>query len=166
MTGALADEIAGQGELSIRLVPDPVLRELCDPVTRFGPGLSALADAMLRAMYAAPGRGLAAPQVGRAIRLFVVDTAWKEGAPAPMIFVNPVVMGLSVATEVVEEGCLSIPDTPCRVRRPVRVDLAWQEVDGTPREGRFEGIAARCILHELDHLDGILCTDRAEEAAA
>jgi len=144
--------------------PDPVLRETCAPVTAFDGALGRLAWDMARTMYAAPGRGLAAPQVGVTRRLFVVDTTWKEGAPDPMVFVNPVLLSASEETWIAEEGCLSIPDTPCRVERPVAIALGWQGLDGTGYRGRFEGVAARCVLHELDHLDGVLCIDRVVAA--
>ncbi|GGL68783.1 peptide deformylase [Wenxinia marina] len=150
--------------LTIRTVPDPVLRELCAPVSAFDGALAALAWDMLRAMYAAPGRGLAAPQVGVASRLFVTDVAWKEGAPDPRVFANPEILSVSEEMEEAEEGCLSIPGVPCLVRRPVAVRLRWQGLDGAGAEDLFEGWAARCVLHEYDHLDGILCTDRVQAA--
>ena len=147
--------------LTIRHVPDPVLRAVCAPVDRFGPTLRALADGMLAAMYAAPGRGLAAPQVGVMKRLFVMDPTWKEGEPRPMVFVNPVILWSDPDRESGEEGCLSIPDTPCVVTRPRSVRLAWQGLDGGTNEALFDGFAGRCVQHERDHLDGILCTDYA-----
>ncbi len=145
--------------LTLRQVPDPVLRAVCKPVDSFGPALRALADGMLAAMYDATGRGLAAPQVGVVKRLFVMDETWKDGAPSPQVFVNPVVTWADERREACEEGCLSIPDTPCLVTRPVAIRLAWQDLDGTAQEAAFDGFAARCIQHERDHLDGILCTD-------
>lgn len=148
--------------LRLRGHPDPVLRTVCGPVTRFDCRLTVLAGDMLEVMYDAPGRGLAAPQVGETQRVFVMDAGWKEGAPTPLICVNPVVDWASEAMAVGEEACLSIPDTPCRVARPIAIDLSWQDTDGTWRSGRMEGVAARIALHELDHLDGILCIDRQE----
>ena len=147
--------------LPIRLDPDPVLRVICDAVVEFDTGLATLTETMLQTMYAAPGRGLAAPQVGIAKRIFVVDVDWKEGAPAPMIFVNPVLTGVSPEVESLEEGCLSIPERPCLVTRPVAITLQWQSVDGEWKSGAFDGAAARCIQHENDHLNGVLCTDYA-----
>ena len=147
------------GALTIRTHPDPVLRAVCAPVTDLGTGhVSALARAMLAAMYDAPGRGLAAPQVGEALRLFVIDAGWKDGLPDPRVFVNPEVTWISAATAVAEEGCLSIPDTPRRVRRPEACRLAFDGTAGR-REEAFEGAAARCVLHEMDHLDGVLILD-------
>ncbi|PYE84250.1 peptide deformylase [Pseudoroseicyclus aestuarii] len=145
--------------LAIRRHPDPVLRAVCTPVASFDAGLRALADAMLAAMYAAPGRGLAGPQVGETRRLFVVDVTWKEGAPDPQVFVNPEITWASDVIETAEEGCLSIPDMPCRVPRPAEIALRWQDLEGVWQEGRFDGAAARCIQHEADHLNGVLCID-------
>ncbi len=145
--------------------PDPVLREVCAPVTAFDAALRELADDMLATMYDAPGRGLASPQVGLPVRLFVMDVAWKDGTPDPRVFVNPEIVGASEDLVTREEGCLSIPGRMSRVSRPAEVSLRWQDLDGQVREERFEGFAATCVQHEIDHLDGILCIDREEPAA-
>lgn len=145
-------------------VPDPVLREVAEPVQAFDEGLRALVDDMLATMYDAPGRGLAAPQVGLGLRLFVMDVGWKEGAPDPRVFVNPEIVGASEEAVMREEGCLSIPGRLSRVTRPAEVGLRWRDLDGAEREGTFEGFAATCVQHEIDHLDGILCIDREEPA--
>jgi peptide deformylase len=150
----------------IVLVPDPVLRAVAVPVERFDEDLRRLATDMLETMYAAPGRGLAAPQVGGSLRLFVMDAGWREGAPDPQAFANPRIEAASEAREAREEGCLSIPDRIVRVSRPAAVTLAWQDLDGAPRRGAFEGFAATCVQHEIDHLDGVLCTDLEEPAEA
>lgn len=147
--------------LSLRRVPDPVLRAVCAPVERFDGRLRDLAAAMLDAMYAAPGRGLAAAQVGEALRLFVMDATWKEGRPDPRAFANPEIVDASAETATAEEGCLSIPDALATVERPARVRLRWRDLDGAAHEGDFDGFAARCVQHEIDHLDGVLMTDRA-----
>lgn len=141
--------------------PDPFLRRVCDPVVQFDGALGQLAQDMFSTLYKAGGRGLAAPQIARGDRIFIMDAGWKEGAPRPMVFVNPAVTDAAPETEVAEERCLSIPDTPCPVDRPVWVDLRWQRLDGTWTHARFDGFQGRCVQHELDHLDGILCTDRA-----
>lgn len=151
--------------LPVVLHPDPVLRERCAPVERFDGDLAQLAWDMLATMYDAPGRGLAAPQVGRTLRLFVMDCAWKEGTPVPRVFVNPVIEGTSDEMVTREEGCLSIPDTPCLVSRPAWVEVRWQDLSGASHEARFEGMEAVCAQHENDHLDGVLCIDRTAEAS-
>ena len=147
---------------AIVTLPDPVLREVCAPVAGFDASLAALAQEMLEAMYAAPGRGLEAPQVGVPLRLIVMDLAWRDGAPEPRVLVNPVVVAVSEATELRDEACLSIPGRITPVRRPAEVSLRWRGLDGRPEEGSFDGFAATCVQHEIDHLDGILCIDRAE----
>ena len=93
-----------------------------------------------------------------------MDVAWRDGPPAPMVCVNPQFVALSSETVEIEEGCLSIPDTPCLVRRPAALRLRWQDLSGAMAEADFDGIAARCIQHEADHLDGVLCTDRVVAA--
>lgn len=136
----------------------PVLTQVAAPVTRFDDGLSDLVRDMFDTMYAAPGRGLAAPQIGVSLRVFVVDTKWKERDPDPMCFVNPRIVAQSDALNMGEEACLSIPDKRFSVARPVWVDMAWVDLDGAPQEARFDGVQAICICHELDHLNGILIT--------
>ena len=145
--------------LGIRTVPDDILRVICDPIVVFDAALDKLATDMLETMYAAPGRGLAAPQMGRSIRLFVMDETWKEGAPSPTIFVNPEILSVSDALETLDEGCLSIPGELTAVTRPAQVTMRWRAIDGIKQEGTFQGFAAACVQHEIDHLNGILCTD-------
>jgi peptide deformylase len=148
--------------LSIRSIcfeGDPVLTQVASPVARFDDALATLVRDMFETMYAAPGRGLAAPQVGVPTRVFVVDTKWKEAEPAPMVFVNPRIAAQAEHTLVGQEACLSIPGKSFDVRRPVWVDMEWRDVEGTPQKGRFEAVQAVCICHELDHLDGVLITE-------
>ena len=140
-------------------VPDPILRQVCTPVEAFDQGLAELTDDMLASMYDAKGRGLAAPQIGVTQRVFVMDSSWKEGEPAPMVFVNPEILARSEETTTYEEGCLSIPGQTTHVRRPSQVTVAWKNVMGESEKRVFDGFAATCIQHEIDHLNGILCTD-------
>lgn len=144
--------------LPILQFPDPRLREICAEVTVFDAGLKRLADDLLETMYAAPGRGLAAPQVGAMQRVFVMDVGWKEGRPSPLVCINPVIKDAS-GSALNTEGCLSIPDRPVHIERPAMVRLAWQDLAGRDCEGFFEGFAAVCVQHERDHLDGRLCID-------
>jgi peptide deformylase len=145
--------------LPIRRWPDPVLRRVCVPVADAG-SVAQLAADMLETMYAAPGRGLAAPQVGQAIRLFVMDVAWKDGEPAPFICVNPDIAARAEDTVAGPEGCLSIPGVTADVPRAPWIVLRWTTPEGVPREERLEGAAAICAQHEYDHLDGIVTFDR------
>lgn len=144
---------------AIRVVPDPVLRAVCDRVVVFDDALAVLVADMFATMYAAPGRGLAAPQIGVSQRVFVMDATWKTGEPAPLAFVNPVIVDVSDVSVTQPEGCLSIPGDLTEVTRPDAVTLRWQDLDGRAHEQRFDGFAAACIQHEVDHLDGILITD-------
>lgn len=148
--------------MELRVLPDPVLRAVCAPVTVFDAALEDVVAEMLAVMYAAPGRGLAAPQVGISERIFVMDTTWKDGEPSPMVFINPEIIEMSEAQAVNDEGCLSIPDRMARVSRPAEVKLRWQDLDGEVQAGVFDGFAAACVQHERDHLDGVLCIDYPE----
>lgn len=146
--------------LPILIAPDPVLRRKARAV---GPGdadaVRALAPRMLASMYAAPGIGLAAPQVGESLRLVVIDLGKDEESRAPMVLVNPEIVAESAERAVREEGCLSLPNQYADVERPARVKLRWQELDGTRREMEADGLLATCIQHEVDHLDGVLFVD-------
>ena len=139
--------------------PNPVLRQKTRPV---GPGdadkVRALVPQMLATMYAAPGIGLAAPQVGHALRLAVVDLQPDE-KPAPICLINPEVVAVSDEVAVREEGCLSLPGQYADVSRPARVKVRYRDLDGAAREIEGEGLLAACLQHEIDHLDGILFVD-------
>jgi peptide deformylase len=143
--------------LPILCWPDARLKQVCDPVSG---DVSALAADLLNTMYAAKGRGLAAPQVGRMVRLFVMDTGWKTGAKTPRVFVNPEVEPLTETLESGEEACLSIPGVAARVMRPAEVLIRWTDLDGGTHEERMTGFDARCVQHEMDHLNGLVIFDR------
>ena len=150
--------------LPIRIYGDPALRRearhapLDDRTRR-------LAADMIDTMYYAYGRGLAAPQVGESLRLFVMDCHWKDGAAqAPLVFLNPAITWRSVDDATHEEGCLSIPGVPVEIRRPASVVLSWTDLDGGGRQQTFKGFEAVCVQHEADHLDGVLNVDLASRA--
>lgn len=143
----------------ILIHPDPRLRRIAEPVTRFDAGLRSLAEDMLATMYEAPGIGLAATQIGVMKRLFVMDCSGQDEEPQPMALANPEILWSSEETEVTEEGCLSIPDVFEDVTRPARVRLAWSDLDGARQEREFDGRWAVCAQHELDHLNGRLFID-------
>jgi peptide deformylase len=145
--------------LDLRFDGDPVLRAVAAPVTAFDDDLELLVAEMLATMYVAPGRGLAAPQVGVSQRVFVIDTTWKEGEPTPQAFVNPQIIARSETTATGVEACLSIPGRAFAVARPTWVELRWHDIAGKVQQGRFDGVEAICICHEYDHLDGVLITD-------
>jgi peptide deformylase len=144
--------------LAIRIYPDPVLRVKCRPVETFDAGLRKLAVNMVDTMHAAPGVGLAAPQVGVDLRIAVVDVSIGEDPTGIIILVNPeIVRREGMETDV--EGCLSLPGITDKVDRPVAITLRAQSLDGKPLEIAAEEYLARAILHEVDHLDGVLFTD-------
>lgn len=151
--------------LPIVLWPDPRLSRRCDSIAEIDAEIGNLAADMLDTMYAAPGRGLAAPQVGVLRRLFVMDTTWKEGPRTPLVCINPEITWRSDATAVGPEGCLSIPEVVTEVRRAREIRLAWTGLDGVRREEMMTGFAAICAQHEYDHLDGIVTFDRLDPAA-
>ncbi|WP_293576886.1 peptide deformylase [Phaeobacter sp.] len=144
----------------ILIHPDPRLKKVCAPVPDMSDALRSLADDMLETMYAAPGIGLAAPQIGVMDRLIVLDCA-KEGDenPRPLVMFNPQITASSDETNVYEEGCLSIPDQYAEVTRPKVVDVEWMDRDGNACSETFDGLWATCVQHELDHLDGKLFID-------
>jgi peptide deformylase len=145
--------------LPIRIYPDPVLRRRCPPVSDFGPELARLAADMVETMHAAPGVGLAAPQVGVELRLAVVDLSVGKEPEQLRLLVNPEVLAPD-GDEVEVEGCLSLPGFTEKVERPSRVRVRAFDLAGRPFEFAAEGWLARAVCHEVDHLDGILFTDR------
>ena len=115
---------------------------------------------MFETMYAAPGIGLAAPQIGVMQRMLVMDCVKEEGAdPRPMVLVNPEITWESDERNVYEEGCLSIPEQYADVERPAEVEVSWLGLDGQTHSERFDGLWATCVQHEIDHLNGKLFID-------
>lgn len=144
--------------LRIRHYPDPVLKQKAEEITSFDDDLRRLASDMLETMYAAPGVGLAAPQVGVSRRLIVVDCSPKDAPQTPLVAVNPEIIG-GDGECCEEEGCLSVPEYYAKVPRREKVLVRYQDLDGTSREVVAEGLLAICLQHEIDHLDGILFVD-------
>lgn len=148
--------------LRIRLFGDPILRQEAREVTDFDGRLQTLAGDMLETMRAAPGVGLAAPQVGVLKRLFVWQSARDEEDDDQQesgAVVNPVLLDASEETFLGEEGCLSFPGLFYDVERPLRAQVAYHDLAGGERTRRLEGFLARVWLHEMDHLNGILFID-------
>jgi peptide deformylase len=143
----------------ILVVPDPILKKVSARVDVVDDELRALMDDMLETMYAAPGIGLAAIQVGVAKRVIVMDLARQDEPPAPQFFVNPEILWASEETAPYEEGCLSVPEIYDEVERPARVKIRYQTYNGETVEEDAEGLYAVCIQHEMDHLDGVLFID-------
>ncbi len=142
--------------------PDPVLTQTCAPVEAITPEIETLAQDMLETMYAAPGRGLAAPQVGVLQRIFVMDIGWKEGKPDPLVCINPMLQEVGEDRADGEEGCLSIPGVTAMVNRPTQVQMVWTGLTGARYVQSFEGFGAVCAQHELDHLDGVVTFDHLD----
>jgi peptide deformylase len=146
-------------KLPIITLPDPVLRKLSAPVERVDDALRTLMDDMLETMYAAPGIGLAAIQVGVPRRLLVLDAAEGDEEPAPLVLVNPEIVSLGPETRLHEEGCLSIPDVRIEIERPSTLVVRYVDRQGELRELAAEGLLATAIQHEINHLDGRLIID-------
>ena len=142
----------------VRLLGDPILRQRADEVTDITDEIRALVDDMFLTMYDEEGVGLAAPQVGVPQRVIVVDPH-EEGFER-FALVNPVILGASLETERGEEGCLSIPGLKELVERSMDVIVEGRSLDGSLRRIEASGLLARILLHEVDHLDGILFIDR------
>jgi peptide deformylase len=136
-----------------------VLKQKSAPVERVDDGLRALMDDMLETMYAAPGIGLAAIQVGHPIRVIVMDLSRDEEAKAPRHFINPEILEVSEELFSYEEGCLSVPEIYDAVERPARVRLRYQNYQGETVEEWAQDLYAVCIQHEMDHLEGVLFID-------
>jgi peptide deformylase len=141
--------------------PDKRLRIQAQPLETITEELRQLAQDMCDVMYDEPGIGLAATQVGEAVRLIVVDTEWKDedGVKNPLVLVNPE-LSEHDGKVLWKEGCLSVPDFEAEVERAERVLLRATDLDGNPIEIRAEGLQAVCFQHEVDHLDGVLFIDR------
>jgi peptide deformylase len=146
-------------KLSIILLPDPVLRRVADPIDTIDAEVRRLADDMLETMYAAPGVGLAAPQVSVSRRLIVLDVSEKEEEKQPFVMINPEIVRRSDMPNVHEEGCLSIPDVRVEIERPAEIVVRYLDRDGKERELEADDLLATCIQHEIDHLDGRLLID-------
>jgi peptide deformylase len=147
--------------LPIRQLGDPVLREAARPVSAFDDALTRLAHDMLETMYDAPGVGLAAPQVGVSLRLIVFDDNGDDG---PRVLANPEISGLW-GEEVREEGCLSVRGPFSELARATHLHARGLDLQGRPVEFDAEGLLARILQHEVDHLDGRLFIDRLSPEA-
>jgi peptide deformylase len=140
--------------------PDPRLKKPCAPVAAVTDEVRVLGGDMLATMYAAPGIGLAAPQVGVLQRVIVMDCVKDpETPPRPMVLLNPEVIWASEEMNTYDEGCLSIPDQYADVTRPKVVTVRWMDLDGKTQEETFDGLWATCVQHEIDHLNGKLFID-------
>ena len=149
--------------LPIHIYGDSVLRQKARPVGEVTPVVRTLASDLVETMFDAPGIGLAAPQVGVALRMFVIDPDLGEnedGEHRAIVFIDPVLRDPTDEVVFVEEGCLSIPELRVDVERPEGITVDYTDVDGVRRSIEVDDLIARVIQHEYDHLDGILFVDR------
>jgi len=145
---------------TINTYGSPVLRDKALPVTTVTPEIRQLISDMFETMYAAEGIGLAAPQVGESIRLFIIDLHPMDAKEGRRVFINPELLEFSDEKDVYDEGCLSIPTVREDVVRPTAVRIKYQTPDGEDRNEWIDTFLARVIQHEFDHLEGVLFTDR------
>lgn len=141
----------------VRIYGDPVLREQAEPVNEIDEEIREIAADMIETMYANDGVGLAANQVGLTKQIFVIDPH-EDDQREPMVFLNPVIRAAK-GTTVMEEGCLSLPDIRADVKRAKEFDFEAMDLDGNKISFHAEGLIARIILHESDHLKGVLFVD-------
>jgi peptide deformylase len=143
----------------ILIIPDKRLRLKSEPVGGIDKSIRALVDDMFETMYAAPGIGLAAIQIGVPQRVVTMDLAKKDDPKAPLVFINPEVTWKADGRSTYEEGCLSIPEYYEEVERPSAVRVKYLDLDGKQHEIEATGLLATCLQHEIDHTNGVLFID-------
>ena len=139
--------------------PNKLLRQISKPVERVGDDERKLMDDMLDTMYAAPGIGLAAIQIGVPKRIIVMDISKEEVKKEPRYFVNPVIKNKDSINVTYEEGCLSVPDQFAEIDRPSKCEVEYLDYNGKKQLLKADGLLATCIQHEMDHLEGVLFID-------
>ena len=144
---------------TILIEPDKKLRQVSKPVEEVGEEEKKLMNDMLDTMYAAPGIGLAAIQIGVPKRIIVMDISREQNKKEPMYFVNPVIKNKNLEKATYEEGCLSVPDQFAEIERPNTCEVEYLDYEGKKQLLKADGLLATCIQHEMDHLEGILFID-------
>jgi peptide deformylase len=155
-----------QPPLEIHTLGDRVLRQPAKRVSRVDDELRQLVREMLQTMYSADGIGLAAPQVAVNKQILVVDVDPENATTPPLVLVNPEILKVSPEQAVGQEGCLSIPGVFLDVVRPAAIEVAFKDENGRPQRMQAQELLARCILHEMDHLSGVLFVDRVNNNLA
>lgn len=151
--------------MRLRFDPDPILRQACAELVEADlVWLPAFVEGMLDVMYSNDGCGLAAPQVGRASRLIIVDPSAGDDAKACRVMVNPEAVNVSSLRSPSTEGCLSLPGEAYVVDRPLRVSARWRNLDWSVSQAILDEASTRVFLHELDHLAGVLIKDVGSRA--
>ena len=159
-TEKISKEQTGTPSLEIYKLGDDVLRKNSKRISKVDNSIRNLAKEMLQSMYAAKGIGLAAPQIGINKELLVIDVNYDDSAAEPLILINPEISSYGTTLNSYEEGCLSIPGVYLNVIRPSTIKLKFRDEMGRPRKMKADGLLARCIQHEMDHLNGVLFVDR------
>ncbi len=149
--------------LEIHTLGDRALRKEARRISKVDDSIRDLAKDMLRSMYTAKGIGLAAPQIGINKQLLVIDLDIETPSSPPLILINPEISNESATVETYEEGCLSIPGVYLNVIRPSEITLSFRDEMGRPKKMKADGLVARCIQHEMDHLNGVLFVDRVSD---
>ncbi len=144
---------------NIVIEPDPILRKKSEPLEEVNNDTRKLLDEMLQTMYAAPGIGLAAVQIGILKRIIVVDVSKKDEEKKPIFLINPKIIFKSKETSLFEEGCLSLPGYFAEIERPAKCKVEYIDYNGKQTELEAEGLLSTCIQHEVDHLNGVLFID-------
>ncbi|MGB3311051.1 MAG: peptide deformylase [Nodosilinea sp.] len=155
-----------QPPLEIHTLGDRVLRQPAKRVAKVDDEIRALVREMLQTMYSADGIGLAAPQVAVNKQLLVVDVDPEDAATPPLVLINPKIIKVSKEIATGQEGCLSIPGVYLDVVRPAALEVSYKDENGRPKKMQANDLLARCILHEMDHLTGVLFVDRVENGLA
>ena len=149
--------------LEIHTLGADALRQPAQRIGKVNDQVRELARDMLRSMYTAKGIGLAAPQVAVYQQLLVIDLDLENAATPPLVLINPEITAASAGLDTYEEGCLSIPGVYLDVVRPTAIELSYRDEMGRPRKMKADGLMARCIQHEMDHLNGVLFVDRVTD---
>ena len=160
---SVAKEAVKNPPLKIYQLGNEALRTPANRIVKVDDSIRKLAKNMLISMYSAKGIGLAAPQVGVLKRLLVIDLNFEDPNTPPNIFINPEIISSSATLDTYEEGCLSIPGVYLNVVRPSSIKLSYRDEMGRPKKMNAEGLMARCIQHEIDHLNGVCFVDKVND---
>ena len=160
---AVSKEAVKNPPLKIYMLGQETLRTPANRIVKVDDSIRKLAKDMLITMYSAKGIGLAAPQVGIQKRILVIDLNFEDANSAPNVFINPEIISCSATLDTYEEGCLSIPGVYLDVVRPSSIKLSYRDEMGRPKKMNAEGLMARCIQHEIDHLNGVLFVDKVTD---
>ena len=160
---AVSKEAVKNPPLKIYMLGQETLRTPANRIVKVDDSIRKLAKDMLITMYSAKGIGLAAPQVGVQKRILIVDLNFQEPESPPNVFINPEIISSSASVDTYEEGCLSIPGVYLNVVRPSSIKLSYRDEMGRPKKMNAEGLMARCIQHEIDHLNGVLFVDKVTD---